>query len=217
MNEYSEPNITYVGSHAGVSIGEDGPSQMALEDLALFRSLLTSTVLYPSDAVSCERMVELAAENDGTTYLRTTRGATPILYTPEDDFVIGGSKVLRSSEEDVATVVAAGITVHEALKAHDRLREKGIRIRVVDAYSVKPLDEDTLRAAADETGVVVVVEDHRPEGGLGEAVAAALAGRPLRFATLAVRKKPRSGTPVELLAYEEIDADAIVATVGRLT
>ncbi len=217
MNQYSAPNITYVGSHAGVSIGQDGPSQMGLEDLSMFRSLLDSTVLYPCDAVSCERMVELAAQNEGTTYLRTTRAATPILYSPDDEFDIGGSRVLRSSGEDVATVVAAGITVHEALAAHQEMQDDGVSIRVVDAYSVKPLDEDTLRESARETGVVIVVEDHRPEGGLGEAVAAALTGLPVRFASLAVRKKPRSGTPQELLAYEEIDRDAIVAAVDRLT
>jgi transketolase len=217
MNQYSEPDITYVGSHAGVSIGQDGPSQMGLEDLSMFRSLLNSTVLYPCDAVSCERMVELAAGNDGTTYIRTTRAGTPLLYSPDEEFLVGGSKVLRSSEQDVATVVAAGITVHEALAAYDRLKKEGVSIRVVDAYSVKPLDEEVLQEAADETGAVIVVEDHRPEGGLGEAVAGVLAGRPFRFLSLAVRKKPRSGTPRELLAYEEIDEDAIVAALDRLT
>jgi transketolase len=217
MNQYSEPDITYVGSHAGVSIGQDGPSQMGLEDLSMFRSLLNSTVLYPCDAVSCERMVELAAGNDGTTYIRTTRAGTPVLYSPDEEFLIGGSKVLRWSEKDVATVVAAGVTVHEALSACDRLKEEGTSIRVVDAYSVKPLDEAALQRAADETGAVIVVEDHRPEGGMGEAVAGVLAGRSFRFLSLAVRKKPRSGTPRELLAYEEIDEDAIVAAVDRLT
>lgn len=216
MNQYSEPVITYVGSHAGVSIGEDGPSQMGLEDIALFRSLLDSVVLYPSDAMSCERLVEVAEHHPGTAYIRTTRGATPVLYTADQEFRIGGSMELRSSDQDVATVVGAGITVHEALAAHDMLLEKGTHIRVIDAYSVKPLDVQTLRRAAQETGAVLVVEDHRPEGGLGEAVAGALAGVNAQFVSLAVRKKPRSGKPEELLAFEEIDRDAIVAAVDGL-
>jgi transketolase len=217
MNQYSDPHITYVGSHAGVSIGQDGPSQMGLEDLALFRSLLDSVVLYPCDAVSCERMVELAAEHAGTSYIRTTRGATPVIYSPDDTFRIGGSMVLRSSPGDVATIVAAGITVHEALAAWVELGLEGVSVRVIDAYSVKPLDVDTLRTAARETGGVVTVEDHRPEGGLGEAVASVLADIGAGFASLAVRKKPRSGTPEELMAFEEIDRYAIISAVRRLT
>jgi len=216
MNQYSDANITYVGSHAGVSIGEDGPSQMGLEDISMFRSILGSVLLYPSDAMSCERLVEKAAEHEGTAYVRTTRGATPVLYSPEESFVIGGSKVLRSSPEDVATVVGAGITVHEALQAHSTLRDQGVAIRVIDAYSVKPLDEATLRRAAEETGAVIVAEDHRPEGGLGEAVAGALAGTEMTFISLAVREKPRSGKPEELLAFEKIDQHAIVAAVREL-
>lgn len=217
MNQYSDPTITYVGSHAGVSIGQDGPSQMGLEDIALFRSLLGSTVLYPSDAISCERLVEEAARHEGATYIRTTRGATPVIYSPEEEFRIGGSVELRSSDEDVATVVGAGITVHEALAAHEALLEQGTPIRVIDAYSIKPLDAATLRRAAEETGAIIVVEDHRPEGGLGEAVAGALAGTGTPFLSLAVRKKPRSGKPQELLAFEEIDRHAITAAVNELT
>jgi transketolase len=217
MNQYSAPHIVYVGSHAGVSIGEDGPSQMGLEDLAMFRSLLDSVVLYPCDAMSCERLVELAAGHDGTAYVRTTRGATPVIYSADDEFEIGGSTTLRSTERDVATVVAAGITVHEALAACDALADDQVAVRVIDAYSVEPLDEATLRRAAADTGAVVTVEDHRPEGGLGEAVTAVLAGSGARVANLAVRRKPRSGKPRELLEYEEIDRNAIVEAVRTAT
>ncbi len=213
MNQYSGPNLKYVGSHAGVSIGEDGPSQMGLEDLAMFRALLDSVVLYPCDAISCERLVERAAEHRGMVYIRTTRGATPLLYSPETSFRIGGSAVLRSSDEDAATVVAAGITVHEALEAYKILAGEGIRIRVIDLYSVKPVDEDTLREAAAATHAVITVEDHRPEGGLGEAVASVLAGTGALFRSLAVRDKPRSGTPQELMACTKIDREAIATAV----
>lgn len=218
MNQYSEPSMKLVGSHAGVSIGEDGPSQMGLEDLAMFRSIRDSVVLYPCDAMSTERLVEAAAEHEGIVYLRTTRGATPILYGPEEGFRVGGCKVLRSSEEDDATVVAAGVTVHEALAARDVLKEEGIAIRVIDLYGVKPLDRETLLAAADETGAVITVEDHYPYGGIGEAVGTLLAeaGFGGLFRMLAVSKKPRSGTPEELLAFAGIDREAIAATVREL-
>jgi transketolase len=216
MSQYSEPNLKFVGSHAGVSIGEDGPSQMGLEDLAMFRSLREGIVLYPSDAVSCERLVECAAAQPGMVYLRTTRGATPVIYSEGDAFTIGGSKVLRTSEKDRATVVAAGITLHEALAAHAELAGQGIAVRVIDLYSIQPLDAATLEAAARETGVVITVEDHHPAGGIGEAVAAALAGLPLRFRSLAVREKPRSGKPQELLALEGIDRHAIAGAVRAL-
>lgn len=217
MNQYSEPVMTYVGSHAGVSIGPDGPSQMALEDLAMFRTVQGCVVLYPADAMSCERLVELAADHDGTSYLRTTRGATPVIYDADARFRIGGSHVLRSSDSDVATVVAAGITLHEALAAYDTLAGQGILVRVVDLYSVKPLDRDTLLQAARDTGAVVTVEDHRPEGGLGEAVAAVLAGLPAaHMRRLAVRVKPRSGRPDELLAFAGIDRNAITDAVREL-
>ncbi len=217
MSQYSQPNLKFVGSHAGVSIGQDGASQMGLEDLAMFRSLLGSVVLYPSDAVSTERLVERAAEHDGIVYLRTTRAGTPVIYTAEEDFQIGGSKVLRASDDDVATVVAAGITLHEALAAYEILQGDGIGIRVIDLYSVKPLDRATLSEAARATGVVITVEDHWEEGGIGEAVAATLVGTPVRFRSLAVRSKPRSGKPGELLAFEEIDRAAIVKAVRELT
>ncbi len=216
MNQYSSPNMKYVGSHAGVSIGADGPSQMGLEDLAMFRSVQDSVVLYPCDAVSCERLVERAAEHDGMVYIRTTRGGTPVIYSPEDSFEIGRSSVLRSSDEDVATVVAAGITVHEALAAHEQLAGSGTPIRVIDLFSVKPFDRDTLTQAAQATGRVITVEDHRPEGGLGEAVASAIAGTGAKFRSLAVRVKPRSGTPEELLSYAGIDRDSIVSAVREM-
>ncbi len=218
MAQYSEPNLKLVGSHAGVSIGQDGPSQMGLEDIAMMRSIRDSVVLYPSDAYSAERLVECAAEHPGIVYLRTTRMGTPLIYGPDETFRIGGSAVLRTSPDDAATVIAAGVTLHEALAAHETLAAEGLAIRVIDLYSVKPLDRDTLLAAARETGAVVTVEDHYPAGGLGEAVASALAeaGLAVRLRHLAVGKKPRSGKPAELLAYEEIDRDAIARAVRDL-
>ncbi len=212
MSQYSKANIKFVGSHAGVSIGEDGASQMALEDLSLFRSVRGSVVLYPSDAMQTEKLVECAVEHEGLVYIRTTRKDTPILYSAHETFKIGGSKVLRKSKNDVATVVAAGVTLHEALKAYELLKKKGILIRVIDLYSVKPLDIKTLKIALRETAQVIVVEDHYAEGGIGEAVAAAL-GAPVH--SLAVRRMPRSGTPEQLLAYEEIDAEAITKVVKK--
>ena len=216
MSQYSDANLKLVGSHAGVSIGQDGPSQMALEDLAMMRAIHGSVVLYPSDAVSTEKLVERAAEHRGLVYLRTTRMNTPILYGNTEDFTIGGCKVLRRSESDVATVVAAGVTVFEALKAWETLRESGLNIRVIDLYSVKPLDEATLREAAQQTGAIITVEDHYPEGGLGEAVMSSLATESVPVHLLAVRKKPKSGAPEELLAWEGISAEAIVAKVREV-
>ncbi|MFZ5453145.1 MAG: transketolase [Thermodesulfobacteriota bacterium] len=216
MSQYSDPNLKFVGSHAGVSIGEDGPSQMALEDLAMFRAVLQSVVLYPSDAVSTEKLVEAMARHQGIAYLRTTRMATPVLYGPEEEFAIGGCKVLRRSDADAATVIAAGVTLHEALKAWEALQQEGINLRVIDLYSIKPLDLAALQSAAKETKVLITVEDHYPEGGLGEAVVSALALTPVPVHSLAVRRKPKSGTPAELLDYEEISAGAIVRKVKEL-
>jgi transketolase len=213
MSQYSDPNIKFVGSHAGVSIGEDGPSQMGLEDLAMFRTILDSVVLYPSDAVSTERLVEEAARHHGIVYLRTTRKEAPVLYDPEERFTIGGSKVLRKSKEDIATVVAAGVTLHEALEAYEALRKEGVFIRVIDLYSIKPLDEATLREAAADTGIIITVEDHYAEGGMGEAVRSALTASPVPVFSLCVRKKAKSGRPQELLDYEEISRAAIVRRV----
>jgi transketolase len=216
MSQYSDVDIVFCGSHAGVSIGEDGPSQMGLEDIAFFRTLFDGTVLYPCDAYSTERLVEEAAGLQGITYIRTTRGKTAIIYGPEEQFPIGGCKVLRSSEADKATVVAAGITLHEALAASDELEKDGIAVRVVDLYSVKPLDEESLRRAAGETGLVLVVEDHAPAGGLGEAVMSALAADAVPVHSLAVNRRPRSGTPEELLDMEDISRDAIITKIKEL-
>ncbi len=213
MSRYSNANIKFCGSHAGVSIGEDGSSQMGLEDLAMFRTLLDSVVLYPCDAVSTEKLVELMAEHKGIAYLRTTRSDTPILYRNDEAFRIGGSKVLRSNRNDRAVVAAAGITVHEALKAYEELRAEGIFVRVLDLYSIKPLDSATLKQAAEEAGTVITVEDHYAEGGIGEAVSAELADFPVPVVSLAVRKMPKSGKPAELLDYEGISSKAIVNSV----
>lgn len=165
MSRYSDANIKFVGSHAGVSIGEDGPSQMGLEDLTFFRTILHGVVLYPSDAVSCEKLVEAAAKYYGIVYLRTTRGALPGIHDSSEDFPIGGNKVLRQSSQDIATVVAAGITLHEALHANDQLKEQGVWVRVIDLYSIKPVDAETLRRAAEQTRALITVEDHYAEGG----------------------------------------------------
>jgi transketolase len=216
MSQYSDPNIKFVGSHAGVSIGEDGPSQMALEDIAMFRAILSSVVLYPSDAVSTEKLVEEAARHDGIVFIRTTRKETPILYSPEEKFTIGGSKVLRKSEKDRVTVIGAGVTLHEALAAYEALKKEGVSIRVIDLYSIKPIDETTLRQAASATMSIITVEDHYAEGGIGEAVKSALATAPVPIYSLAVRKKPMSGRPEELLNYEEISRVAIMKKVKEV-
>ncbi len=215
MAAVSRATIKLCGSHAGVSIGEDGPSQMGLEDLAEFRAVSGSTVLYPCDGNQAAKLVRAMADDDGISYLRTTRGDTPVVYEPDEEFPVGGSKTLRSSDDDEVTVVAAGITVHEALKAADTLAGDGTSVRVIDCYSVKPIDAETLRDIATP---IVTAEDHWAEGGLGEAVLAALADQEERppVAVLAVRELPRSGKPAELLAAAGIDADAIAAAVRGL-
>jgi transketolase len=215
MSQYSDANIKFVGSHAGVSIGEDGPSQMGLEDLSMFRSILESVVLYPSDAVSSERLVEIAAEYKGIVYIRTHRGGTPVIYDNRETFSVGGSKVLRKSDKDEATLVGAGVTLHEALSACETLKKEGIAVRVIDLYSVKPLDEKTLREAAQDTRFVVTVEDHYPDGGIGDAVKSVLTGLGTPVYSLAVRKKPKSGKPAELLDYEGISSKAIVKEIKK--
>ncbi len=219
MAAISRANIRLSGSHAGVSIGEDGPSQMALEDLAMMRAVHGSTVLYPSDATSTAALVAAMADRSGISFIRTTRGNTTVLYESGESFPIGGSKVVRRSDQDQVTVVAAGITLQEALAAYDQLAAQGIKIRVIDCYSVKPIDVGTLREANEATnGRVVVVEDHWPEGGLGDAVLEAFDGaRPApTVARLAVREMPSSGKPAELLHAAGIDAVAIVEAVTRL-
>jgi transketolase len=216
MCQYSDANIKFCGSHAGVSIGVDGSSQMGLEDIAMFRTILNSVVLYPSDAVSTEKLVEEAAKHTGIVYIRTTREDTPIIYRNDEVFRIGGSKVLKRSTKDVATVVAAGITLHEALAAYEELKKDGIFIGVLDLYSIKPIDVETLTEAAHDTGRIITVEDHFAEGGMGEAVRSALAGVPAAIHSLAVRKMPKSGQPKELLDYEEISRKSIIKKVKEI-
>ena len=219
MAAISRANMSLCGSHAGVSIGEDGPSQMALEDLAEFRAVHSSTVLYPSDANQTAQLVAQMADLPGIKYMRTTRGATPVIYEPGEEFPVGGSRVVRSSDEDDVTIVGAGITLHEALKAADSLAEEGINARVIDLYSVKPVDVEGLRAAAEATdGRVVTVEDHWPEGGLGEAVLSAFAevDEKPTVVKLAVEGMPGSGKPAELLAAAGIDAEHITDAAKRL-
>jgi transketolase len=214
MAGISKSNIKLCGSHAGVSIGEDGPSQMGLEDLAMMRAVTGCTVLYPCDAVCAERCVELAANNKGMFFIRTSRPKTPVIYGNDETFRIGGSKILKSSVQDKVTVVAAGVTVFEALKAYDQLKTQNIHIRVIDAYSIKPIDRQTLLASAKDTNnTVITVEDHYPEGGLGDAVAAALAPEGVRVHKLAVSDLPRSGTPEELMDKYGISARRIVELV----
>jgi transketolase len=216
MAQYSRANLKFCGSHAGVSIGEDGPSQMGLEDIAMFRAIHGCAVLYPSDPYATERLVEEAARHDGMVYIRTTRSSTPVIYGSDDRFPIGGCKVLRRSGDDAATVIAAGITLHEALKAHDELLKEGIRIRVIDLYSIKPLDAREINRAARETGGIVTVEDHAPEGGIAEAVRSALEEPSVPFVRLAVYKIPRSGKPGELLDFENISSESIAREVKAL-
>jgi transketolase len=218
MAAISRVNLRLSGSHAGVSIGEDGPSQMALEDIAAFRAVHSSTVLHPCDGNQTAKLVAAMADRDGIVFLRTLRPDTPVIYDPDDEFAIGGSRVLRSSDDDEVTLVGAGITVHEALTAADALAEDGINARVIDAYSIKPIDAETLQAAAEATGRIVTIEDHWPEGGLGDAVLAALAevDEHPRVVKLAVSEMPHSGKPAELLAAYGIDADAIARTAREL-
>ena len=211
----SQSNIKLVGSHVGVSIGEDGPSQMALEDLAMMRAIVGSTVLYPSDAVSTEKLLEQMALNKGVCFLRTSRPKTPVIYGNDEKFPIGGAKVVR--EGDKVTIVAAGVTLFEALKAADTLKAEGINVTVIDAYSIKPLGKDVILAAAKKTGnTVITVEDHYAEGGLGDAVAGELSVEGIKVHKLAVAGMPHSGKAEELLAKFGIDAAGIVKKVKSL-
>ena len=215
MGGIGNVNVKLAGSHAGVSIGEDGPSQMALEDLAMMRAVPGCVVLYPCDGVSAARLVVVAAAHAGMAYMRTSRPKTPIIYTEADEFVIGGSKVLRESSEDVATVVAAGVTVFEALAAYDELDRSGVHLRVIDAYCVQPVDADTLVRAGRATGHrLITVEDHYAAGGLGDAVSDAVASHGIGVRRLAVREVPRSGTSAELLDRFGISARQIVEAVN---
>jgi transketolase len=220
MAAISRASLCLWGSHAGVAIGKDGPSQMGLEDIAMMRAVHGSVVLHPCDANQTARLVAGMAEQPGISYIRTLRGATPVIYDPDDTFEVGGSRVLRSSDSDQVVIVAAGTTVYEALAAADVLAGDAIAARVIDAYSIKPIDAVTLQSAARETGgPVIVVEDHWPEGGLGDAVLTALAelDEPPHAVKLAVREMPGSASPEELLASTGIDAAAIVDCVHRLS
>jgi transketolase len=218
MAAISRANLRLAGSHAGVSIGEDGPSQMALEDIASLRAVHSSTVLHPCDANQTAKLVAVMADTEGIVFLRTLRPNTAVIYDADEEFQVGGSRVIRSSEDDDVTIVGAGVTVHEALKAADSLEEDGITARVIDAYSIKPIDAETLQAAAEATGRIVTAEDHFPEGGLGDAVLAALAenGERARVVKLAVTDMPHSGKPEELLSAYGIDAEHIAAAVRQL-
>ncbi|HEY2705090.1 MAG TPA: transketolase [Candidatus Dormibacteraeota bacterium] len=219
MASISEADIRLSGSHAGVEIGADGPSQMALEDLAMIRAVRGSTVLYPSDANAASKLVGLMADTAGIVYMRTTRGAYPVIYGPDETFRVGGSRVVLEHDEDSVALIGAGVTLHLCLDAAAELEKAGINVRVIDLYSVKPVDVATLREAARVTGGrLLTVEDHHPEGGLGSAVLEALAGdaQPPRVVQLAVRTLPTSGTPAELLGAAGIDAPAIVAAARRL-
>jgi transketolase len=217
MAGISEANIRLVGSHAGVEIGQDGPSQMALEDLASMRAIQGSTVLYPSDPNQAAKLTRLMADTPGIVYMRTTRGAYPTIYGPNETFKVGGAKVLRQSAKDKVTLIGGGVTLHACLAAADMLAQKKIPARVIDLYSVKPVDLKTLREAARVTkGRFVIVEDHYPEGGLGAAVMEAMADAPPRVAHLAVKDLPGSGKPEELMNAAGITARHIAAAAARL-
>ncbi len=219
MAAVSRANIAVAGSHAGVSIGEDGPSQMALEDLASYRAVHGSTVLYPSDPNQTASLIPQMADRAGIVYMRTTREKTPVLYEPGEAFHIGGSRVVRQTDDDAVTLIGAGITLHEAIKAAEMLAGEGINARVIDLYTVKPVDAETVRAAGRETGAIITVEDHWPEGGIGDAVLDVLAEEQPHpvVVKLAVRGMPGSGTPAELLAGAGIDAEHIAAAARELT
>lgn len=219
MSQYSYADLVFCGSHVGVSMGPDGSSQMGLEDISMFRSILNSTIFYPSDANSAIQQLKLLNEIKGIKYLRTTKTPLPVLYTNEEvqNMKIGGSKILHQSPQDKAVVFAAGITLHEALKAYEHLKNEDISIAVVDLYSVKPLDEETIKKFSHLP--MIVVEDHYPSGGIGEAVLSVIARNTLqvtRYTHLCVRSIPHSGSPEENLSYAEIDASAIVKVVKGL-
>ena len=214
MAAISKLNVKFVGTHAGVSIGEDGPSQMGLEDLAMMCAEPNFTVIYPADATSAWRAVWLLADQPGPCYLRTGRPPSPVLYGPDEQFAVGKCKVLRKSPGDRALIVAAGVTVAEALKAHEELSRQGIAVRVIDLFSVQPVDrEELIRSAHNCGGIVVTVEDHYTHGGIGDAVLGALAGEGIRGFKLAVEEIPRSGKPQELLEHFGIDSGRIVSAV----
>ncbi|MGH9383817.1 MAG: transketolase [Vicinamibacterales bacterium] len=213
MTAISGVNVKLAGSHAGVSIGEDGPSQMALEDFAMTTAQPNFTVLCPSDAVSTERLVAAAAAHVGPVYIRTTRPKTPVIYGNGEPFPIGGLKVIRQTDRDTATIIGAGITLFEAIKAHDELKKRGVSVRVIDLYSIQPIDAEALIKSAKETGRLITVEDHYVAGGIGDAVARAVAPAGFTVTRLAVREIPRSGKPEELIDAYGISARHIVDAV----
>ena len=215
MASYSQANLKLCGSHTGVSIGEDGPSQMGLEDLAMMRSLYGSVVLSPSDPVSAEKLTASMNAYEGISYMRTIRGKTPVIYDASENFEIGGSKVLRQSDDGSAMILATGITVPEALKAQEILQKEGISAGVMDIYSVKPVDEEGIRDASKNASFILTVEDHYPEGGMGEAVASAV-GQDIRVYSQAVTRLPHSGKPAELMAEQGIDAEGIADRIRKL-
>ena len=218
MAAVGQAKLRLIGSHAGVSIGQDGPSQMGLEDIAMMRCLPESVVLYPCDAVSTYKLVEQMANYEGgISYMRTTRMATPVMYDNAESFPIGGCKVVRQSNQDKVCIIGAGVTLFEALKAHELLGQQNIQVSVIDLYSVKPIDVATVTAVANASGNnVITVEDHYPEGGIGEAIASALRNYNIKIESLAVKRLPRSGKPEELMALANIDADAIVKKVKAI-
>lgn len=216
MAKLAGAHIIFAGSHTGVSIGEDGPSQMGLEDIAMFRVGLNTSVFYPCDAISTEKLIEEAYKEKGIVYIRTTRSDTPVIYDGDEEFEAGGSKVLKSGDKDKVTLVAAGITLHEALKASELLKKEGIEVGVIDLYSVKPIDETTLRKEAKKTKRVITVEDHYIVGGMGDAVLEVLANEEVLVYKMGITKVPRSGRPEELLDYEDIFAYDIVRKVKEL-
>jgi transketolase len=217
MAAISRANLKLCGSHAGVSIGEDGPSQMALEDLAMMRAIEGSIVLYPSDAVATEHAVRIAAENHGIVYIRTSRPKTAVIYSRNDAFELGRARVVKQSDADKITIATSGVTLYEALAAYEELKPAGINIRLIDLFSIKPIDSETLIAAGKATGgLILTVEDHSADGGIGDAVASAVSPAGIRVHRLAVREVPRSGKPEELLAAYGIDKSAIVKKVREL-
>lgn len=218
MSALSKAALRLVGSHAGVSIGQDGPSQMGLEDIAIMNVIPNSIILYPSDAVSTYRLVEaMIGYHEGISYLRTTRGKTEIIYDMNEIFCIGGCKIMRQSDNDTCTVVAAGITLFEALKVYDLLKKEGIFISVIDLYSIKPFDKETVVACAKKSdNIIITVEDHYKEGGIGAIISHALINEDIEVYTLAVPDMPSSGAPDKLLAWARIDAGALMAFVKKL-
>lgn len=218
MGAISQTNVNFVGSHCGVSIGEDGPSQMGLEDVAMFRTVPGSTVFYPSDAVSTERAIELAANTKGICFVRTSRPATAVLYKNDEPFVVGEGKVVKASAKDQVLVIGAGVTLHEALQAAEDLSKTGVHVRVIDPFTVKPLDAQLIVKNAKEVGgKIVTVEDHYPEGGLGDAVLSAVAlEKNIVVKKLAVSEVPRSGPPSVLLDKYGVSSKKIVAAVQEV-